>query len=77
MRQPNPHTFHLVALVYTFFASHVTRNNGRRASILCGDVSFFARAFMNVGAQNIAMLIIGRCLLGVGIGFGNQAVSLY
>ncbi|GKB23069.1 coatomer subunit gamma-2, partial [Tanacetum coccineum] len=47
-------------------------NNGRRASILCGDVSFFARAFMNVGAQNIAMLIIGRCLLGVGIGFDNQ-----
>uniref|UniRef100_J3MID9 Major facilitator superfamily (MFS) profile domain-containing protein n=1 Tax=Oryza brachyantha TaxID=4533 RepID=J3MID9_ORYBR len=28
-------------------------------------------------AANIAMLIVGRVLLGVGIGFGNQAVPLY
>ncbi|GKB57321.1 sugar transport protein 14-like protein [Tanacetum coccineum] len=65
-------SLYFAALVSTFFASHVTRNKGRRASILCGAVSFFAGAFMNAGAQNIAMLIIGRCLLGVGIGFGNQ-----
>ncbi|KAL5728137.1 Sugar transport protein 14 [Ranunculus cassubicifolius] len=32
---------------------------------------------MNAFAKNIAMLIIGRILLGVGIGFGNQAVPLY
>ncbi|GKB52907.1 sugar transport protein 14-like protein, partial [Tanacetum coccineum] len=70
-------SLYFAALVSTFFASHVTRNKGRRASILCGAVSFFAGAFMNAGAQNIAMLIIGRCLLGVGIGFGNQAVPLY
>nr|GEV55137.1 sugar transport protein 14-like [Tanacetum cinerariifolium] len=57
-------SLYFAALVSTFFASHVTRNKGRRASILCGAVSFFAGAFMNAGAQNIAMLIIGRCLLG-------------
>ena len=65
-------SLYFAALVSTFFASHVTRNKGRRTSILCGAVSFFAGAFMNAGAQNIAMLIIGRCLLGVGIGFGNH-----
>ncbi|KAI3524643.1 hypothetical protein L1887_03305 [Cichorium endivia] len=70
-------SLYFAALVSTFFASHVTRNKGRRASILCGAVSFFAGASINAGAQNIAMLIIGRCLLGVGIGFGNQAVPLY
>lgn len=70
-------SLYFAALVSTFFASHVTRNKGRRASILCGAVSFFAGAAINAGAQNIAMLIIGRCFLGVGIGFGNQAVPLY
>nr|XP_043626228.1 sugar transport protein 14 [Erigeron canadensis] len=70
-------SLYFAALFSTFFASHVTRNYGRRASILCGAVSFFAGAVMNAAAQNIAMLIIGRCLLGFGIGFGNQAVPLY
>ncbi|XP_069147930.1 sugar transport protein 14-like isoform X1 [Solanum lycopersicum] len=34
-------------------------------------------AVLNAAATNIAMLIIGRCLLGFGIGFSNQAVPLY
>ncbi|KAM7512882.1 hypothetical protein LguiB_011757 [Lonicera macranthoides] len=70
-------SLYFAALLSTFGASHVTRNKGRRASILCGAVSFFAGAVLNAAAENIAMLIIGRILLGVGIGFGNQAVPLY
>ncbi|KAL2533150.1 Sugar transport protein 14 [Abeliophyllum distichum] len=70
-------SLYLAALVFTFGASHVTRVYGRRASILCGSVSFFTGAVLNAGAQNIAMLIVGRMLLGIGIGFGNQAVPLY
>ncbi|CAK9172734.1 unnamed protein product [Ilex paraguariensis] len=70
-------SLYLAALFSTFGASYVTRNKGRRASIICGSISFFAGAILNAFAQNIAMLIIGRMLLGVGIGFGNQAVPLY
>ncbi|KAL0337373.1 UNVERIFIED_CONTAM: Sugar transport protein 14 [Sesamum calycinum] len=70
-------SLYFAALVSTFGASYVTRNKGRRASIICGSISFFAGAILNASAQNIAMLIIGRLLLGVGIGFGNQAVPLY
>lgn len=65
------------ALILTFAASYVTRNYGRRASIIVGSISFFAGAVLNAAAKNIAMLLIGRCLLGGGIGFGNQAVPLY
>nr|GME03424.1 sugar transport protein 14-like [Ipomoea batatas] len=70
-------SLYFAALISTFGASYVTRNRGRRASILCGGVSFFMGAIVNAFAKNIEMLIIGRCLLGVGIGFGNQAVPLY
>lgn len=70
-------SLYFAALVSTFGASHVTRNKGRRASILCGATSFFVGALLNAFAKNLAMLIIGRCFLGVGIGFGNQAVPLY
>lgn len=68
---------YFAALFSTFGASLVTRKRGRRISILCGSVSFFLGGAINAGAQNIFMLIIGRIFLGIGIGFGNQAVPLY
>ncbi|KAH7572259.1 hypothetical protein JRO89_XS04G0229100 [Xanthoceras sorbifolium] len=70
-------SLYFAGLISTFAASYVTRNYGRRASILVGSVSFFLGAVFNAAAVNIWMLIIGRILLGIGIGFGNQAVPLY
>ncbi|GAV86367.1 Sugar_tr domain-containing protein [Cephalotus follicularis] len=70
-------SLYFAGLVSTFAASYVTRNKGRRASILVGSISFFLGAVLNAAAVNIWMLIIGRILLGAGIGFGNQAVPLY
>ena len=64
------------ALIMTFFASYLTRKKGRKASIIVGALSFLAGAALNAGAQNIAMLIIGRVLLGGGIGFGNQVSEI-
>ncbi|KAF2291882.1 hypothetical protein P3X46_015497 [Hevea brasiliensis] len=70
-------SLYFAALVSTFGASHVTRNKGRKGSIIVGSISFFLGAVLNAAAVNIWMLIIGRVLLGVGIGFSNQAVPLY
>ncbi|KAK7272716.1 hypothetical protein RJT34_29511 [Clitoria ternatea] len=70
-------SLYFAALVSTFGASSLTKNKGRKASILAGSISFFIGALLNAAAKNISMLIIGRILLGVGIGFGNQAVPLY
>ncbi|KAI3814530.1 hypothetical protein L1987_14177 [Smallanthus sonchifolius] len=69
-------SLYFAALVSTFFASHVTRKSGWRINILWGAVSFFVGAIFNAGAKNVAMLIIGRCLLGVGIGFGGSSLSV-
>ncbi|KAM1061935.1 hypothetical protein ACFX14_026231 [Malus domestica] len=68
---------YFAGLISTFGASYVTRNKGRKASILVGAISLFLGAVLNAAAKNIAMLIIGRIFLGVGFGFGNQAVPLY
>ncbi|XP_039122755.1 LOW QUALITY PROTEIN: sugar transport protein 14-like [Dioscorea cayenensis subsp. rotundata] len=70
-------SLYFAGLVSTFAASRVTTKYGRRMSILVGSISFFLGGAINAGAVNIAMLIIGRILLGFGIGFGNQAVPLY
>ncbi|KAI3426545.1 MFS domain-containing protein [Psidium guajava] len=70
-------SLYLAGLVSSLVASPITRNYGRRASIICGGVSFLIGATLNAAAENLAMLIVGRIMLGVGIGFGNQAVPLY
>lgn len=68
-------SLYFAGLISTFGASYVTRNKGRKASIIVGSISFFFGAILNAFAKNITMLIFGRIFLGVGIGFGNQ-VSL-
>lgn len=70
-------SLYLAGLVASLLASPVTRKHGRRTSIICGGVTFFAGAVLNASAVNLAMLLLGRIMLGIGIGFGNQAIPLY
>ncbi|XAR67037.1 hypothetical protein NMG60_11013450 [Bertholletia excelsa] len=70
-------SMYLAALVSTFGASYVTKNRGRRSSILVAAISFFIGGILNALAKNVATLIIGRIFLGFGVGFGNQVVPLY
>ncbi|KAI5002332.1 hypothetical protein ZWY2020_026982 [Hordeum vulgare] len=70
-------SLYLAALVASFFASTVTRVLGRKWSMLAGGFTFLVGAALNGAAQNVAMLIVGRMLLGVGIGFANQSVPVY
>ncbi|XP_019701270.1 sugar transport protein 7 isoform X2 [Elaeis guineensis] len=70
-------SLYLAGLLASFVASPVTRKYGRRASIICGGICFLVGASLNAGAVNMAMLLLGRIMLGVGIGFVDQAVPLY
>ncbi|MBA0810202.1 hypothetical protein Gohar_002214 [Gossypium harknessii] len=70
-------SLYFAGLVASLVASPITRKYGRRTSIICGGFSFLVGATVNAAAQNLAMLLFGRIMLGVGIGFGNQAVPLY
>lgn len=68
-------SLYLAALVASVFASTVTRKFGRRLSMLFGGTIFFIGAILAANAQNMTMLIFGRLLLGVGIGFINQVIA--
>ncbi|KAL9409403.1 hypothetical protein AB3S75_047736 [Citrus x aurantiifolia] len=64
-------------ILASLIASSVTRALGRIVYILIGGVAFLDGSALGSSAFNIYMLIFGRLLLGVGIGFGNQSVPLY
>ncbi|KAG5587798.1 hypothetical protein H5410_048232 [Solanum commersonii] len=68
---------YLAGLTATFFASYTTRKLGRRLTMLIAGCFFTIGVVLNAAAQNLAMLIIGRILLGCGVGFANQAVPLF
>ena len=70
-------SLYLAALVASFFSSTVTRLFGRKISMLFGGLVFLLGAILNGAATYIAMLIIGRLLLGVGVGFANQVSCIY
>ncbi|CAI0429889.1 unnamed protein product [Linum tenue] len=50
---------------------------GRRPTMLIAGLFFIAGVVLNAAAQDLAMLIVGRILLGCGVGFANQAVPLF
>src|SRR6185503_14179565 len=48
-----------------------------QAIMLIGGTLFLAGALVNAAAANVAMLIVGRMLLGLGLGFSGQATPVY
>ncbi|THU55816.1 hypothetical protein C4D60_Mb11t10590 [Musa balbisiana] len=70
-------SLYLAALVASFVASKICTKHGRRLTMQAASVFFLVGVILNAAAVNIAMLIIGRILLGVGVGFANQAVPLF
>ncbi|KAJ1698414.1 hypothetical protein LUZ63_006926 [Rhynchospora breviuscula] len=70
-------SLYLAALIASFFASTVTRLFGRKWSMFGGGLVFLVGAALNGAAENVSMLIFGRILLGIGVGFANQSVPVY
>jgi MFS family permease len=68
-------SLYLAALVSSLVASSITRRFGRKLSMFFGGLLFLIGALVNGFAQYVWMLIVGRILLGFGIGFANQVYS--
>eukprot|EP00253_Pinus_taeda_P011849 PITA_11849 len=70
-------SLYIAGLVSSFIASATTRAFGRQKSMLLGGSTFLTGAAINGAAVNVEMLILGRILLGLGVGFSIQCVPIY
>ncbi|TVU35922.1 hypothetical protein EJB05_17829, partial [Eragrostis curvula] len=70
-------SLYIASTLSSLMASHVTRKVGRQAIMLIGGALFLVGSIINAAAVHVAMLIIGRLLLGFGVGFTTQAAPLY
>ncbi|OVA05779.1 Sugar/inositol transporter [Macleaya cordata] len=69
-------SLYLAALVSSFLASKVCSKYGAKLTIFIASIFYWIGADLNAAAINLTMLIIGRIILGVGVGFGNEAFPL-
>ncbi|KAM3375707.1 sugar transport protein 8 [Capsicum galapagoense] len=70
-------SLYLSALVASFFASKACSALGRRPTIFMASIFFIAGAILSAASEYRWMLILGRILFGVGVGFGNETVPLF
>ncbi|CAL0300754.1 unnamed protein product [Lupinus luteus] len=70
-------SLYLAALVATMFASPVTRTLGRKQTMLIAGVFFIIGTVLNAVGNNLIVLIVGRVILGCGVGFANQAIPVF
>ncbi|KAL9239718.1 hypothetical protein vseg_014012 [Gypsophila vaccaria] len=61
----------------SLIASSTTKVFGRKLSIFVGGVAVLAGSAVGGAALNVYMLILGRVLLGIGVGFANQVIPMY
>lgn len=70
-------SLYFAGLFASLLASSTTKTFGRKLSILVGGVTVLAGSALGGAALNVYMLILGRILLGLGVGFANQVVPMY
>ncbi|XP_028771806.1 sugar transport protein 5-like [Neltuma alba] len=70
-------SLYLAGLASSLLASRVTAAFGRRNTMILGGFTFLVGGALNAASENIAMLILGRIFLGIGVGFTNQATPVY
>ncbi|MCD7455060.1 Sugar transport protein 8 [Datura stramonium] len=70
-------SLYLSALVASFFASKTATKLGRRPTIFMAAIFFLFGAALSAAANNKLVLISGRILFGIGVGFANETVPLF
>jgi sugar porter (SP) family MFS transporter len=67
----------LAGIVGALVASVTSRKYGRRNTMLAGGVAFLIGAVLMACSVHMAMLIMGRMAMGLGVGLTTQAAPLF
>ncbi|CAM6103623.1 unnamed protein product [Calypogeia fissa] len=70
-------SLYIAGLVATFGAGYTSRKWGRLVTMRIAALCVIMGTVLCAAAPVLPVLILGRIVLGVGVGFGNQAVPLY
>ena len=65
------------AAIGSLFSGSISDRIGRKNVILVADVLFTAGAALMAFAPTIAWLMVGRLIIGLGVGAASQIVPLY
>ena len=65
------------AAVGSFFSGYVSDRVGRKKVILFADIMFTLGALLMAAAQQIWVLMVGRFVVGAGVGVAAQIIPLY
>ncbi|XP_078430020.1 sugar transport protein 8-like [Wolffia australiana] len=70
-------SLYMSALLSSFVASKMCSSLGRKPTMRAASLFFLLGVLLNAFAVNLAMLITGRILFGIGVGLANHAVPLF
>ncbi|KAM7462632.1 hypothetical protein LguiA_030753 [Lonicera macranthoides] len=70
-------SLYLAALVASSGASKACSILGRKPTIMMASTLFMAGAALSAASEHKWMLICGRILFGIGVGFGNEVVPVF
>ncbi|GAB1603581.1 proton myo-inositol cotransporter-like [Argonauta hians] len=65
------------ACIFSLFGGYLNDKVGRRYTTIIASITFAVGALVLGAANGITMLVIGRCLLGFGIGLASTTVPIY
>lgn len=70
-------SLYLAGAVAAIIGGYTCNKLGRRVTMMAGGACFAIGTALVAAAVNIAMLVVGRLVLGFGVGFATQATPLY
>ncbi|CAM6085441.1 unnamed protein product [Calypogeia fissa] len=70
-------SLYIAGLIATFAAGYTSRRFGRLLTMRVAASCFVIGTVLCASAPVLYVVIIGRVILGIGVGFANQAVPLY
>lgn len=64
-------------MVASYFSAYICDTLGRRACIRIGGMLYFVAAIIQIFMPNLAALIVGRSIQGLGVGMLSMTVPIY